>query len=108
MAGDEHRDALIREQVDEINRMARQGEFTGIGVDSISGDAVEASADLPMPLTLTEMERSLVQSKTLGSRFRPHPSIPGAHLLDGNGEDHEVTFNPELFDGHPNTCAWPR
>ena len=105
MAGDEHRDALIREAVDEINRMAGQAEVTGIGLDSISDDAVEAPADLPVPLTLTEMERSLVLSKALGLRFRPHPSIPGAHLLDWNGEDQEITFNPELFDDHPNTLT---
>ncbi len=103
MAGDEQRDALIREQVDEINRMVRQGESTGIGLDSISGDAVEAPAVLPVPVTLTDLERALVQSKALGSRFRPHPSVPGAHLLDWNGEEQEVTFNPELFDEHPNT-----
>ena len=56
-------------------------------------------------MTLTEMERTLVQSKALGSRFRPHHSIPGVHLLDWNGEDQEVTFNPELFDDHPNTLT---
>ena len=73
MASDEQRDALIREQVEEINRLVRQGESTGIGLDSISGDAVEAPADLPVPVTLTDLERTLVQSKALGSRFRPHP-----------------------------------
>jgi SNF2 family DNA or RNA helicase len=102
MAKDEQRDALIREQVDEINRLVRQGESTGIGLDSIT-DAVEAPPEVPVPVTLTELERTLVQSRALGSRFRPHPSIPGAHLLDWNGEDHEVTFHPELFDLHPNT-----
>ena len=105
MAGDEQREALIREQVEEINRMVGQGETTGIGLDRISGDAVEAPADLPVPVTLTEMEGTLVQSKALGSRFRAHPSIRGAHLLDWNGEDQEVTFNPELFDDHPNTLT---
>ncbi len=77
MAKHDQRDALIREQVDEINRLVRQGESTGIGLDSISGDAVEAPAVLPVPVTLTDLERTLVQSKALGSRFRPHPKIPG-------------------------------
>lgn len=83
MAGDEQREALIRDQVEEINRMVGQGETTGIGLDRISGDAVEAPADLPVPLTLTEMERALIQSKALGSRFRPHPSIPGRTCWTG-------------------------
>jgi hypothetical protein len=105
MAKDEHRDALIREQVDEINRLVRQGESTGIGLDTITSDAVEAPADVPVSVTLTELERTLVRSKALGLRFRAHPSIPGAHLLDWNGEDHEITFNPMLFDEHPNTLT---
>ena len=105
MAKDDQRDALIREQVDEINRLVKEGESTGIGLDSISGDTVEALADVPVPLTLTELERTLVQSKALGSRFRPHPEIAGAHLLDWNGEDQVVTFTPALFDEHPNTMS---
>ena len=102
---DDQRDALIREQVEEINRLVKQGESSGIGLDSISGDAVEAPADVPVPVTLTDLERTLVQSKALGSRFRPHPTISRAHLLDWNGEDQEVTFNPVLFDEHPNTLT---
>src|SRR5208283_1241214 len=105
MARDEQRDALIREQVEEINRLVRQGESSGIGLDSISGDAVEAPAVLPVPVTLTDLERTLVQSQALGNRFRPHPTISGAHLLDWNGQDQEVTFNPALFDEHPNTLT---
>ena len=54
-------------------------------------------------MTLPELERTIVQSRALGSRFHPHPSIVGAHLLDWNGQDQEVTFNPVLFDEHPNT-----
>ena len=42
----ERRDAVIREQVEEINRLVKQGESSGIGLDSISGDAVEAPADV--------------------------------------------------------------
>ena len=105
MAPGEQRDTVIREHVDEINRMVREGESTGIGLDSIAGDHVEARADIPAPVTLTDLERTLVQSKALGSRFRPHPKIAGAHLLDWNGEEHQVTFNPILFDEHPNTLT---
>jgi SNF2 family DNA or RNA helicase len=104
MAKDHQRNALIREQVDEINRLVKQGESTGIGLDSIT-DAVEAPADVPVPVTLMDLERTLVQSKALGPRFRLHPSLAGAHLLDWGGEDREVTFNPVLFDEHPNTLT---
>jgi superfamily II DNA or RNA helicase len=103
MASGEQRDAVIREQVEEINRLVKQGESSGIGLDSISGDAVEAPAVLPVPVTLTDLERTIVQSEALGLRFRPHPTISAAHLLDWNGQDQEVTFNPTIFDEHPNT-----
>jgi hypothetical protein len=103
MAGDEQRDALIRQQVDEINRLVKQGETAGIGLDHISWDDVEAPAEMPVPLTMTELERTVVRSEALGPRFRPHPRISGAHLLDWGGQDQEVTFNPVLFDEHPNT-----
>ena len=103
MASGEQRDAVIREQVEEINRLVKQGESSGIGLDSISGDAVEAPAVLPVPVTLTDLEGTIVQSEALGLRFRPHSTISAAHLLDWNGQDQEVTFNPTLFDEHPNT-----
>jgi superfamily II DNA or RNA helicase len=102
MARDDQRDALIREQVDEINRLVKQGETSGIGLDHIT-DAVEAPADVSVPLTLPDLERTIVQSKAIGSRFRPHPKIAGAHLLDWGGEERAVTFDPNLFDAHPNT-----
>jgi superfamily II DNA or RNA helicase len=105
MASGDQRDALIHEHVEEINRLVNQGESSGIGLDSISGDAVEAPAVLPVPVTLSDLERTLVQSQALGDRFRPHPTISGAHLLDWNGQDQEVTFNPALFDEHPNTLT---
>jgi len=105
MATADQREALIREHVEEINRLVKQGESSGIGLDSISGDAVEAPAVLPVSVTLTDLERTIVQSKALGSRFRPHPTISGAYLLDWNGQDQEVTFNPALFDEHPNTLT---
>ena len=105
MASDEQRDVLIREHVAEINRLVKLGESSGIGLDRITGDASEAPVVLPLPVTLTDLERTLVQSQALRVRFRPHPTISGAHLLDWNAQDHEVTFNPALFDEHPNTLT---
>ena len=44
-----------------------------------------------------------MQRSSLASRFRPHPVIPGAHVLDWGGEEFAVTFDPAVFDRHPST-----
>jgi superfamily II DNA or RNA helicase len=103
MASEEQRDKLIQEQVEEINRLAQQGDDTGLDLDHIGGDNPPIPEVQEAPLTMPELERSILTSKALGGRFRPHPTLGGAHLLDWNGEDHEVTFNPVQFDEHPNT-----
>jgi hypothetical protein len=102
MAKHDQQDAVIREQVDEINRMVTQGESTDIGLDSIAGDVVEVPHTKAVPVTLTDLERTILKSKALGSRFRTHATISGAHVLDWNGRDHAVTFNAAQFDEHPN------
>ena len=66
-------------------------------------DTVEAVAEEPAPVTLPELERAIVESAAMQGRFEPHPEIAGAHLLDWHGAYQAVTFNPELFDQHPNT-----
>lgn len=52
---------------------------------------------------MPELERTIAESAALGERLKPHPKLPGAHLLDWHGNWQEVTFDPQLFDEHPNT-----
>jgi hypothetical protein len=103
MADDERRKQLIKEQVEEINRLICLGETSGLDLDSIGEDTFEAPPEIPVPVTLPELERTILTSHTLGNRFRPHPQIVGAHLFDWRGEDQEMTFSPVQFDEHPNT-----
>jgi hypothetical protein len=49
------------------------------------------------------LERTIAESAALGERLKPHPKLPGAHLLDWHGNWQEVTFSAKLFDEHPNT-----
>lgn len=66
-------------------------------------DTTIGQRETEAPMTLQQLESLMVTSRSLGSCFRPHPSFAHAHLLRWNGEEHTVTFDPLLFDQHPNS-----
>jgi len=103
MASDAQRGKLIAEEVQAINKLVQSSEVSALNLDSLVDDAVAKPAELPPPVTLPELERTLIGSTAFRDRFKAHPNIAGAHLLDWNGDYQEVTFNPSLFDQHPNT-----
>ena len=103
MANDKRRGELIAQEVEEINRRVRSAEISALNLDKFVDDTVEAAVRPPAPVTLPELERAIVESAAMRDRFEPHPEIAGAHRLDWHGEYQAVTFNPDLFDRHPNT-----
>ena len=103
MANDKRRGELIAKEIAEINRRVQEKEISALNLDKLVDDTVEAASDEPSPVTLPELERSIVESAAMRGRFEPHGEIAGAHLLDWHGSYQAVTFDPELFDEHPNT-----
>jgi len=103
MAKDKQRGQLIAREIEEINRQLSSQEIRALDVDKYVVEHVRLEAEEPPPVTLPELERTLIESEAFGRRFEPHPSIPGAHLFDWHGTWQPVTFNPDLFDAHPNT-----
>jgi len=103
MANDKQRGALIAKEIEEINRQVQSAEVSALNLDEYTADEVEAVPEELSPITLKELERTIATSKSLGERLKPHPKLAGAHLLDWNGTWREVTFDPKLFDEHPNT-----
>ena len=103
MANDKRRGELIAKEVAEINRRVRSEEISALNLDKFVDDTVEAVTEMPAPVTLPDLERTIVESEMMHERFEPHPKIAGAHLLDWHGNYEAVTFNPVLFDQHPNT-----
>lgn len=103
MANDKRRGELIAKEVEEINRRVRSAEISALNLDKFVDDTVEAASAEPAPVTLPELERTIVGSAAMRGRFEPHPEIAGAHLMDWHGAYQAVTFNPALFDAHPNT-----
>ncbi len=103
MANDKKRGELIAKEVEEINRRVRSAEISALNLDKFVDDTMEAGVKIPAPVTLPELERAIVESSAMKDRFEPHPQIAGAHYLDWHGGYEAVTFNPALFDQHPNT-----
>lgn len=65
--------------------------------------AEEPLLESASPVTLSDLERVLTQSPALAGRFQPHPEFARARWLRTDGRDVAVTFEPALFDAHPNT-----
>jgi len=105
MASDVKRGEMIAKEIEEINRRVRSEEISALNLDSYVDDSVEAAAEMPAPITLPELERTIVESKAFQDRIVPHAEIPGAHLLDWHGEFKPITFSPDLFDQYPNTLT---
>lgn len=103
MANDKQRGELIAKEIAEINRKVRSEEISSLNLDEFAAEAAEPVPEEPVPITLTDLERTLAASQALGDRLKPHPKLARAHLLDWHGSWQEVTFDPALFDEHPNT-----
>lgn len=105
MANDKRRGELIAKEIEEINRRVRSAETASLNLDELTAAAVEPVVEQPAPVTLPDLERVIATSAALGDRFWPHRKLAGAHLLDWHGNWREVTFDPALFDEHPNSLT---
>jgi SNF2 family DNA or RNA helicase len=103
MANDKQRSELIAREVEEINRQVRSQELSALDLDRYVMEEVYLEAEEPPPVTLAELERTLVKSAAFGHRFQPHPTIAGAYQFDWHGSWQNITFDPDLFDTYPNT-----
>ncbi len=103
MASSEERSELIARKVEEINCRVRSQEPSAFDLDKYVVEQTDLEAEEPPPVTLPELERTLVESTAFGRRFRPHPTIEGAYQFDWHGSWQDITFHPDLFDTYPNT-----
>ena len=103
MANDKKRGEMIAKEIEEINRQVRSQEISSLNLDEFTAVTAEPVDEKPAPVTLPELERTLVHSAALRDRLRPHPKVQHAHLLDWHGDWMEVTFDPRSYDEHPNT-----
>lgn len=93
----------LEEEIAAIREQVESQELSGLDLDAFVDDVVQAAQEEPAPVTLQQLERALVESKSVGGLFKPHPDIVGAHILTWNDERTVVTFDPLVFDKHPNS-----
>jgi hypothetical protein len=103
MAGEDRRQRLIAQEVAAINHLVRSTEAATLDLDRLVDAEAEVVPSAPPPLSLADLERTLVGADALRGRFQPHRTIARAHLFDWNGQMQPVTFDPGVFDEHPST-----
>lgn len=101
MHPDERRRRLEQE-IAELRTLADRTDTECFDISEFLEQDIIGADEAP-PLTLQELERTLVESSTLGRAFRPHGQIAGAHWLTWNGDERAVTFCPDVFDQHPSS-----
>jgi superfamily II DNA or RNA helicase/SOS-response transcriptional repressor LexA len=95
----------IEEEIAAIREQMEDRAASGLDLDAFIREEPSLPRDVESPVTLPEIETEMLQSATLGKRFRAHETISGAYLLDWRGNEVAVTFKPEVYDTHPYTVS---
>ncbi len=103
MSTPEERDRLLDDAIAEIERKLDAQADTGLDVYQTRDAAVQADDEPESPLQPGELEAFLLKSRHFRDRFRPHPEIEGAYILDMPDGEMSVTFDAGLFDEYPNS-----
>ncbi len=96
------RQQKLNDSLSELRQRIQQRQFASLNLDefALAGDP-PSTPDAPLNLML--LEQTLTASNALGHRFRPHPDIQKAYLLDWNEQTLPVTFSADCFDRHPSS-----
>ena len=102
LTGEERRRSLD-EAVKEIRRSLDEQDLQGLDLDVFTALDAIAADERATPVTLKELQEALLGSATLDHRFSPDEARAGVYRLSWGDEIADVTFDPEVFDQHPNT-----
>lgn len=97
---DKEFDTTIQELRDKIDQQA-----DSFGIYDAT-ETVVAAPKRTTPVTLPEVGTFFTDALHFIGRFTPHPDISGAYFLKMLDTEIAVTFNPEVFDEHPNTVRF--
>jgi len=104
MAPGPERERVLREELDRIEaELDRASE--GWDLDEWAGQA-EGTVPSDTPVTLPELAATLTTAPALRPLFRPHETVEGAFWLRHEDGEVAVTFDPAVFDAHPNTLQF--
>lgn len=96
------RDKLLSDTIAEIERQLDEQNAFALNVYEVRSAGI-SYASPESPLLLSDLESFLLHSHHFGKRFRPHPDIEGAYILETPDGELGVTFNTQLFDEYPNS-----
>ena len=103
MLPEAQRKRRMGERIAELRQQIEERTVDALDLDAYAEEQLEQRSQEPPPVTLQQLEKSLVESQALGHLFSPHPDIPGAHRLSWHDDEHAVTFSPDVFDRYPNS-----
>jgi len=96
------REIAFEQEIKALRDRLQSREF-----ESLDLDEYILKEDLPYgpasPVSLADIENTLINSNALGGLFERHPEIDQAYLLNWEQERLPVTFSPVCFDAHPDT-----
>ncbi|MEM1043499.1 MAG: helicase-related protein [Bacteroidota bacterium] len=95
------REATLQEGLNEVKDALEEAQ-AGFDLDTWASEAEEDRAT-GTPVTLADLERELAQDLPSATRFRLHPTVPKAFVVEYGGDDHTVTFDRAVADAHPST-----
>jgi hypothetical protein len=93
------RDQYVAERVEDIRKAIDEARARPVTLDDVGqsprlGQSAAPAVDLP------GLERVLLSASATSRFFHPHPSVPGAYLLDVGASKTQVTVRRTVLDEH--------
>ncbi len=98
------REEVLRRELARIEE-ALAASAEGWNLDEWAGQA-EGGFAPEAPIAPVDLGNYLLRMPGLEGRFRPHESLPGVFWLRREGGEVAVTFDPVVFDTHPDTVEF--
>ncbi len=99
----EQREAQLDAELQQLKEEIESARLEELDLDSFLSPEIAAPEPAQSPVTLKDLEKSLVDSMSAEKMFQHHPTIAGAYLLSLGNQECGVTFSPDIFDAHPDT-----
>jgi len=92
------RDAQVQRTIAEIRESIESAKARALTLDDVGAEADPAAAHPTPAIDLTGLERVLTICEATARRFRAHPKIRGAYLLETANGAVEMTFRRDVLD----------
>lgn len=103
MMPEAERQHRLEAEIGDLRRALDEQKTQALSLEAVPHTADGAPLPPIAPLTLADLERCLTQSTVLVGRFKPHPEIARAYLLQHDLDILPVTFDAHVFDDFPKT-----